>query len=139
MISRHANRRGANGFTLIELMIVVVVIAILATIAFPSYQDSVRKSRRGQAKADLVADAQMLERYHTQNNTYAGKHLPSDQSPATGTKHYKLELDPDSTQSSFQLKATPLNDQIKDQCGTLTLNAVGQKGVLDKGTLEKCW
>ena len=45
----------AGGFTLIELMIVVAVLAILAAIAFPSYQEHVRKARRAQAKADLVA------------------------------------------------------------------------------------
>ena len=60
-----ASFKHAKGFTLIELMIVVAVVAILATIAMPSYQEHVRKSRRAQAKADLVELAQQLERHHT--------------------------------------------------------------------------
>ncbi|MDW7601742.1 prepilin-type N-terminal cleavage/methylation domain-containing protein, partial [Stenotrophomonas maltophilia] len=57
--------RLARGFTLIELMIVVAVVAILAAIAYPSYSEHVRKSRRAQAKADLVEYAQLAERFHT--------------------------------------------------------------------------
>ena len=73
-------RTGA-GFTLIELMIVVAVVAILASIAVPAYQEQIRKSRRAQAKADMVEYAQMAERYFTVNNTYVGFTLPTSQSP----------------------------------------------------------
>ena len=59
-----------KGFTLIEVMIVVAVIAIIAAIAFPSYQDSVRKARRADAKASLLATAQILERCFTEFNVY---------------------------------------------------------------------
>ena len=52
----------SSGFTLIEVMIVVALIALLATIAMPSYQDSIRKSRRADAKAALVQLAQFMER-----------------------------------------------------------------------------
>ena len=77
-------RSAAAGFTLIELMIVVAVVAILAAIAVPSYQEQVRKSRRAQAKADLVEYAQMAERFFTVNNTYVGFTLPTTQSPREG-------------------------------------------------------
>ena len=59
----------ARGFTLIELMIVIAVIAVLTALAYPAYQDQVRKSRRAQAKADLVEYAQGAERYFTANNS----------------------------------------------------------------------
>ncbi len=64
------SRLSARGFTLIELMIVVAVIAILAAIAYPSYQDSVRKSRRADAKAALLDLAQFMERNYTTANRY---------------------------------------------------------------------
>jgi type IV pilus assembly protein PilE len=59
-----------KGFTLIELVIVVAIVAILATIAYPSYQDSVRKSRRADAKGVLMEAAQWMERFYTENNRY---------------------------------------------------------------------
>lgn len=126
--------QGELGFTLIELMIVVAVVAILVAIAYPSYQDAVRKSRRGQAKADLVQAAQVAERFHTQNNTYAGLSAGSGaddeivpQSPGTGTAHYTIGLSGTPDASTFTLTATPVagTDQAKDRCGTLSLNQAG--------------
>ena len=64
------NRGGLSGFTLIELMIVVVVISILVTVAYPSYQDHVRKGRRAEGKTALLKAAQVQERYYSDNNTY---------------------------------------------------------------------
>ena len=61
-----------KGFTLIELMIAVAIVGILAGIAYPSYQDSVRKSRRADAKGALLGFANAMERYFTENNSYLG-------------------------------------------------------------------
>ena len=77
-MSRQANRSrgiksplGYKGFTLIELMITVAIVALLATIAVPSYMNSVRKSKRAEAKTCLLEAAQKEERYYYQNgNTY---------------------------------------------------------------------
>ena len=60
----------ARGFTLIELMIAVAIVALLAAIAIPSYQDSVWKGKRAEAKAAIFKALQAEERYYTQNNTY---------------------------------------------------------------------
>ena len=120
-------RRTALGFTLIELMITVAVVAILAAVAIPSYSEHVRKSRRAQAKADLVELAQQLERFHTVQNTYNGMTLPFTQSPRDGKSYYTLSLSGAATSSSFTLQAVPGTGQDKDKCGTLTLDQAGRK------------
>lgn len=60
------------GFSLIELMIVVVIIGILTTIAIPSYQDYVRKSRTAEAESNVSSIAQYEEQYYSENNKYYG-------------------------------------------------------------------
>jgi type IV pilus assembly protein PilE len=134
-----ASRRLSRGFTLIELMIVVAVVAILAAIALPNFNDSVRKSRRGQAKADMVELAQIYERFHTDNNTYVGASAKPGfptQSPKTGTARYSLSAPaPVETQSTFVITATPLDAQTKDACGTMTIDQAGRK----TPAIENCW
>ena len=68
--------RRNQGFTLVELMIVVAIVAILAAIAYPSYKEYVRKSRRADAKAVLVEAAQFMERVYTEDFSYASAELP---------------------------------------------------------------
>lgn len=116
------------GFTLIELMVTVAIVAILAAIAIPSYQEQVRKGMRGQAQADLVELAQRAERHHTVNNTYSSfwATVPSDQrvSPRDGgTAYYNLSMRSDSA-NQFVLTATPVasTPQAKDRCGTMTVD-----------------
>ncbi|MGO1069262.1 type IV pilin protein [Lysobacter sp. CA199] len=131
-----------SGFTLIELMIAVTVVGILAAIAIPSYQDSVRKGRRGQAKADLVEAVQAMERHYTANNQYSGKTLKEiwgfDRSPKKGTQFYALAFKSDPTTREFTIEATPLSstDQVKDKCGTLSIDQLGNKTPV---TPEECW
>lgn len=68
---RRPELRHAEGFTLIELMITVAIVAILAAIAIPSYQDSIWKGKRVEARAAILRTLQSEERYYTQFNTYA--------------------------------------------------------------------
>lgn len=131
-----------RGFTLIELMIVVAVVAILAAIAYPSYQDQVRKSRRAQAKADLVEYAGLAERFHTTNNTYVGFTLPRTVSPreAGAAVHYNLTPAGAFTNANtFTLTATPAGGQSADRCGTLSLNQAGVKTETGSAALSECW
>lgn len=138
---RMMGERVARGFTLIELMIVVAVVAILAAVAYPSYAEHVRKSRRGQAKADLVEYAQLAERYFTVNNTYVGYQYPNAavkiNSPREGgAAAYELTMNV--AASTFTLTATPQSGQAKDKCGTLTLDQAGRK-TPNAATVAGCW
>jgi type IV pilus assembly protein PilE len=140
--------RPHSGFTLVELMIVVAIVGILAAMAYPSYQDSVRKSRRADARAALVELAQFMERNYTDAHRYdldrAGAAintaaLPFQESPIEGgTKFYDLALV--AAQNTFTLSAAPKNGQATDPCGTLSLDQAGVKDVAG-GTLPKadCW
>ncbi|MEN1959070.1 type IV pilin protein [Luteimonas sp. MJ246] len=136
---RVSTRAGHRGFTLIELMIVVAVVAVLAAIAVPSYQESVRKGRRGQAKADIVDVAQQAERYRTVNNTYDGFTVANPNSPNTGTAFYTVAVEVNDVGSAFEATATPIagSAQESDRCGVLTINQAGTRWH-EKGADTEC-
>lgn len=118
-----------NGFTLIELMITVAIIAIIAAIAYPSYQDSVIKSRRGEAQAEMLNIAQRQQQYLLDMREYANSLATlSVTVPAHVTAHYDISVN--ATQGpppTFMITATPKagSPQVKD--GDLTLSHQGVK------------
>jgi len=144
-------RLRARGFTLIELMIVVAIIALIATIGIPSYRDSAMKSKRAEAKSRLLQIAQLQERYFTQNNTYTtslttllnltGTIYSSDTNDSNSG--YQITAAAGSTGSiadSFLLTATRQSTMSGDtECGDLKLANTGQKTITGTGTLAKCW
>lgn len=124
-----------KGFTLIELMIVVVIISIIAAFAFPNYQNSVKKARRGDAKGALEGLAQAMERHFTANNTYLGAGTTGGNTGAptiyptqapidSGSKFYNLTIQA-ATATTFTLRATPINGQVGD--GMLELDNTGAR------------
>lgn len=136
-VSRNIQLRDARGFTLIELMIVVAVIAILAAIAYPSYQEHVRKTRRAQARVDLMETVQQLERYYSARNTYAA--FPNTSIRNTQPNFYTVSFSGTPDATTFLLQAAPGGGQAGDKCGTLTLNQAGAKGQKSGMTNTDCW
>ncbi len=125
-----------SGFTLIELMIVIVIIGILAAIAYPSYQGAVRDTRRAVAQGDLFELAGSLERQYTTNPDYSAASLPFNESPKDpGPKYYDLTLATSASGARFTLSAAPKGAQASDYCGTLTLDSTNTKGAAVAG----CW
>ncbi|WOJ93466.1 type IV pilin protein [Congregibacter variabilis] len=139
---------GSGGFTLIEMMIVVAIIAILASIALPSYQDSVRKGWRRKASACLIEMAQGMERrYSTAMSFVPDPNDPSALPPQTCTiddrmaERYAFSFTADPTANAYDLRAVPQGGQaVGDaRCGTLSINQLGVRSVSGGAVVEDCW
>ena len=135
-------RRREQGFTLIELMIVVAIIAILAGIAFASYEFATIKSRRAAASNCTLELAQFMERYYTTNLKYTDAVLPVTQCRTDLATSYTFGFAGTPDASTYVIAAVPQNRQLaKDTaCGTLRLNQAGTKA--KSGSAPKvsdCW
>ena len=132
-----------QGFTLIELMITVAIIAILAAVAYPSYNEYVQRGHRSEGQALLNDTAALQERFYAQNFAYVtatadiATKLRGKASSPTGK--YNLTLGAGAaTDGGYLLTAT---QQFSDTaCGNLTLNALGVRGRTGSGkTVAECW
>lgn len=123
-------KKGNRGFTLIELMIVVAIIAILAAVSYPSYRDSVMRSNRTEAKSALVDAAAAQEKWFFQQNQYTGT-LSDIASATTSEGYYTLAVDQDACGddgSCFRVVATATGSQAADtDCLVYTITQTGAK------------
>jgi type IV pilus assembly protein PilE len=142
--------RKQAGFSLLELMVVVAIVGLLATLAVTSYQNSIRKARRADAKGVLMETTLFMERNYTEANRYDqdavgntidNNALPNREAPIDGNrKFYDIQFLGTPTTHTFNLNAVPKNGQEKDtRCATLGLDETGAKSVTGTGTVGECW
>jgi type IV pilus assembly protein PilE len=136
-----------SGFTLIELMATVAIVAILAAVSFPLYTDTVTRSRRNDVRVSLAQSAQWMERLRAENRgNFTGATLQpgSTVSPVSGTAMYDIAVVVNDGGATYQLTATPRagSGMATDPCGTYTLGSDGQRtaaGASSGSAFEKCW
>lgn len=143
-----ATYSGAAGFTLVELVIVVVIVGILMAIAMPGYQESMRKGRRADAKAGLMDAANRQERFMLDRSSYTTDmtELGFGADPMISEEgHYSIDVEAPDTDcpiaTCYVLKATPVagGAQADDaRCSSFSLSSGGAKTATGTGAGE-CW
>ena len=157
------HKKYQSGFTLIEVMIVVVIIAVLSSIAYPSYKESVARSRRAEARVVLTAAQQWMERFYTENFRYdqnsAGvavtdaSQFPSRFSvsplPGQGSPSYEISvIVTPGVRDVYSVRATRKagSSMASDRCGDFEIDHLGRKKLLNtsgfsstSAAMDACW
>lgn len=133
-IKNFQSARGVSGFTLIEVMVVVAIIGIIASIALPSYNEHVRKTRRAAGGACALAVAQQMERFYTANMSYTGAVADTAICQDSALDYYNIGVNIP-TARTYTVSATPTGSHSGDACGVLGVNQAGTRTA--DGT--RCW
>jgi len=141
--------RSQRGVTLVELMVVVVIVAVLASISVPAYRSYLLRAQRSDGKTELLRINAAQEKFFLQAKRYATD-AELDQTPPAGLGisrtsehgHFALDL-PNVAGVSYTARASAIGDQVEDKvCRTLTIDNLGQKGATNAtggDTRMDCW
>ena len=152
-MSRHAPRRrrpcAACGFSLVELMLVLTIIAVLTRLAWPSYAGYVQRAHRADARNALLQAALWMERAATASGSYpVGRSVPADVTTVQGGRYTLTVTSPDTAQTntsqSYRVLATrsPGSGQSNDACGDFSIDQANRRQVQNnrRGTdAAVCW
>lgn len=141
-----------QGFSLIELLVVLVIVGILVTFGYPSYKDYITNARRSDGQSALLDLASRLEQYYSENHTYATATIGTGNatdvsSNNTSPENWYILSIANATSSSYTLHATPTGIQGTNdtRCQTLTLDSLGVKNIVagpagsPTGSPADCW
>lgn len=131
-----AARRRVLGLTLLEVLVAVVIVGILAAVAFPSYSAQMLKSRRAETQAYLQSVAVRQQQFLVDTRGYAALTSVGVAVPDNVANFYTLQLDlAAGPPPTYALSATPKGPQSSDACGALSINQAGTKTAAKTG----CW
>ena len=127
-----------KGFTLIELMIVVVIIGILASIAYPSYQDYLLRAKRGDAMNGIAALRIAQEQHRSSNTTFSSSTTINSVDYSTSPEGYWTLAVSNATESAYVVTAEPKSPHVDSVCTQFVAN---RNGAVDAVTaaLDVCW
>lgn len=140
--------RRVKGFSLIELMVAVSIVAFLAAVAYPSYTSFVTEARRGEAMKELYRFANLQEQYYLDSDTYASVigDLKGDSSVTSySTESGFYTLTASAATSTFTITATPVTGESQaadSDCQSFTIDESGTRTATDADgtdTTTTCW
>lgn len=134
------NDKKIRGMTLVELLIVVAIVAILTSVALPSWNSQVQKARRADARNALLNVQLEQEKYRSTNGSYAGSLSDLGLGQYASGDYYNVSIASSSATAFLATAAPDANGgQNSDSCGTFAITQSGASEEGDYATIASCW